>query len=154
MCTYSGSSSDTETELEHEPSWRRRRRSGLATTDPRPQNQEEQLRLETFKPNFLSSASGCFFFHILISPPPPPPPCAVEPSEETLTRRRSGVEKPLSIMDLYPHDVFSHLELDGRRRSQYNLLHKEASLDGKPGDRLSVSITSVCVLVITQYSLQ
>ncbi|XP_060922847.1 nck-associated protein 5-like isoform X2 [Limanda limanda] len=60
---------------------------------------------------------------------------SVEPSEETL--RRSGVEKPLSIMDFYPHDVFSHLELDTRRTSQYNLLHKETSLDGKAGDRLS-----------------
>ncbi|XP_035006283.2 nck-associated protein 5 isoform X2 [Hippoglossus stenolepis] len=63
---------------------------------------------------------------------------SVEPNEETLTR--SGVEKPLSIMDFYPHDVFSHLELDGRRMSQYNLLHKESSLDGKAGDRLSKEI--------------
>ncbi|XP_062236398.1 nck-associated protein 5-like isoform X1 [Platichthys flesus] len=63
---------------------------------------------------------------------------SVEPNEETLTR--SGVERPLSIMDFYPHDVFSHLELDTRRTSQYNLLHKESSLDGKAGDRLSKEI--------------
>ncbi|KAM3585294.1 uncharacterized protein V6R79_013311 [Siganus canaliculatus] len=60
---------------------------------------------------------------------------SVERNEETL--KRSSVEKPLSIMDYYQHDVFSHLEKDSRRISQYNLLHKESSLDGKAGDRLS-----------------
>ena len=49
------------------------------------------------------------------------------------------MEKSLSIMDYYQHDMFSHLEKDSRRISQYNLLHKESSLDGKAGDRLSVS---------------
>lgn len=65
-------------------------------------------------------------------------PSTVDQNEETL--KRSSVEKPLSIMDYYQHDVFSHLEKDSRRISQYNLLHKESSLDGKAGDRLSVSI--------------
>lgn len=65
-------------------------------------------------------------------------PCAVEQSEETLKKRNA--EKSLSIMDYYQHDVFSHLETDARTISQYSLLHKESSLDGKAGDRLSVSI--------------
>ncbi|KAM9836193.1 nck-associated protein 5-like [Aulostomus maculatus] len=60
---------------------------------------------------------------------------SVEQNEKTL--RRSSVERPLSIMDYYHQDVFSHLEKDSRRISQYNLLHKESSLDGKAGDRLS-----------------
>uniref|UniRef100_A0A0F8AZ08 Nck-associated protein 5 n=1 Tax=Larimichthys crocea TaxID=215358 RepID=A0A0F8AZ08_LARCR len=63
---------------------------------------------------------------------------SVDQNEETL--KRSSVEKPLSIMDYYQHDVFSHLEKDSRRISQYNLLHKESSLDGKAGDRLSKEI--------------
>lgn len=61
--------------------------------------------------------------------------------EETL--KRTSVEKSLSIMDYYQHDMFSHVEKDSRRISQYNLLHKEQSLDGKAGDRLSVSITLI-----------
>ncbi|XP_072235840.1 nck-associated protein 5-like isoform X2 [Leuresthes tenuis] len=60
---------------------------------------------------------------------------SVERNEGTLKRR--SVEKSLSIMDYYQHDMFSHLEKDSRRISQYNLLHKESSLDGKAGDRLS-----------------
>uniref|UniRef100_UPI0037E8F42B nck-associated protein 5-like n=1 Tax=Semicossyphus pulcher TaxID=241346 RepID=UPI0037E8F42B len=64
---------------------------------------------------------------------------SVDQNEETL--KRSSVEKPLSIMDFYQHDVFSHLEKDSRRISQYNLLHKESSLDGKAGDRLSKEIS-------------
>uniref|UniRef100_A0A3B3DIH4 NCK associated protein 5 n=2 Tax=Oryzias melastigma TaxID=30732 RepID=A0A3B3DIH4_ORYME len=63
---------------------------------------------------------------------------SVEQSEETLKKRNA--EKSLSIMDYYQHDVFSHLETDARTISQYSLLHKESSLDGKAGDRLSVSI--------------
>ncbi|XP_051283477.1 nck-associated protein 5 isoform X2 [Dicentrarchus labrax] len=63
---------------------------------------------------------------------------SVDQNEETL--KRSSVEKSLSIMDYYQHDVFSHLEKDSRRISQYNLLHKESSLDGKAGDRLSKEI--------------
>ncbi|XP_040888568.1 nck-associated protein 5-like isoform X2 [Toxotes jaculatrix] len=63
---------------------------------------------------------------------------SVDQNEETL--KRSSVEKSLSIMDYYQHDVFSHLEKDSRRISQYNLLHKESSLDGKAGDRLSREI--------------
>ncbi|KAM9334168.1 nck-associated protein 5-like [Symphorus nematophorus] len=63
---------------------------------------------------------------------------SVDQNEETL--KRSSVEKSLSIMDYYQHDVFSHLEKDSRRLSQYNLLHKESSLDGKAGDRLSKEI--------------
>ncbi|XP_047432355.1 nck-associated protein 5-like isoform X3 [Mugil cephalus] len=60
--------------------------------------------------------------------------------EETL--KRASVEKPLSIMDYYQHDMFSHLEQkDSRRISQYNLLHKESSLDGTAGDRLSKEIS-------------
>ncbi|KAM4602061.1 nck-associated protein 5-like [Polymixia lowei] len=62
----------------------------------------------------------------------------VDQNEETL--KRSSVEKSLSIMDCYQHDMFSHLEKDARRFSQYNLLHKETSLDGKAGDRLSKEI--------------
>ncbi|XP_059183874.1 nck-associated protein 5-like [Centropristis striata] len=63
---------------------------------------------------------------------------SVDQNEETL--KRSSVEKPLSIMDYYQHDMYSHLEKDSRRISQYNLLHKESSLDGKAGDRLSMEI--------------
>ncbi|XP_058468482.1 nck-associated protein 5-like isoform X2 [Solea solea] len=63
---------------------------------------------------------------------------SVDQSEETL--KRSSVERPLSIMDFYQQDMFSHLELDSRRISQYNLLHKESSIDGKAGDRLSKEI--------------
>ncbi|XP_030011948.1 nck-associated protein 5-like isoform X2 [Sphaeramia orbicularis] len=62
---------------------------------------------------------------------------SVEQNEETL--KRSSVETSLSIMDYYQHDMFSHLE-DSRRISQYNLLHKESSLDGNEGDRLSKEI--------------
>ncbi|XP_067356812.1 nck-associated protein 5-like isoform X1 [Channa argus] len=60
---------------------------------------------------------------------------SVDQDEETL--KRSSVEKSLSIMDYYQHDMFSHLGKESRRISQYNLLHKESSLDGKAGDRLS-----------------
>ncbi|XP_028287880.1 nck-associated protein 5-like isoform X2 [Parambassis ranga] len=60
---------------------------------------------------------------------------SVEQNEDTLKRR--SVAKSLSIMDCYQHDVFSHLEKDGRRISQYNLLHMESSLDSKAEDRLS-----------------
>nr|XP_046238558.1 nck-associated protein 5-like isoform X3 [Scatophagus argus] len=60
---------------------------------------------------------------------------SVDQNVETL--KRSSVEKSLSIMDYYQHDVFSHLEKDSRRISQYDLLHRESSLDGKAGDRLS-----------------
>ncbi|XP_074483609.1 nck-associated protein 5-like isoform X1 [Sebastes fasciatus] len=63
---------------------------------------------------------------------------SVDQNEETL--KRSSVEKSLSIMDFYQHDMYSHLEKDSRRISQYNLLHKESSLDGKAGDRLSKEI--------------
>ncbi|XP_030601878.1 nck-associated protein 5-like isoform X2 [Archocentrus centrarchus] len=62
----------------------------------------------------------------------------VEQNEDTLKRR--SVEKSLSIMDYYQHDMFSHLEKDSRKISQYNLLHKESPLDGKAGDRLSKEI--------------
>lgn len=52
-------------------------------------------------------------------------------------------------MDYYQHDMYSHLEKDSRRISQYNLLHKESSLDGKAGDRLSVSVkTAHCSQLI------
>lgn len=61
-----------------------------------------------------------------------------EQNEETLTR--SSVEKSLSIMDYYQHEMFSPVEKDSRRISQYNLLHKERSPDGRAGDRLSVSV--------------
>ncbi|XP_070711674.1 nck-associated protein 5-like [Pempheris klunzingeri] len=63
---------------------------------------------------------------------------SVDQNEDTL--RRSSVERPLSIMDYYQQDVFSHLEKDSRRISQYNLLHKDSSLDGKAGDRLSKEV--------------
>jgi len=62
----------------------------------------------------------------------------VDQNEETL--KRSGVETSLSIMDYYQHEMYSHLEKDSRRISQYNLLHTEASLDGTAGDRLGVSV--------------
>ncbi|KAM4560379.1 nck-associated protein 5-like isoform 3-T3 [Odontesthes bonariensis] len=60
---------------------------------------------------------------------------SVERNEGTLKRR--SVEKSLSIMDFYQHDMFSHLEKDSRRISHYNLLHKESPIDGSAGDRLS-----------------
>ncbi|XP_041834861.1 nck-associated protein 5-like isoform X2 [Melanotaenia boesemani] len=63
---------------------------------------------------------------------------SVEQNEDTLKRR--SVEKSLSIMDYYQHDMFSHLEKESRRISQYNLLHRESSLDVKAGDRLSKEI--------------
>uniref|UniRef100_A0A8C2WT49 NCK associated protein 5 n=2 Tax=Cyclopterus lumpus TaxID=8103 RepID=A0A8C2WT49_CYCLU len=63
---------------------------------------------------------------------------SVDQNEETL--KRSSVETSLSIMDYYQHEMYSHLEKDSRRISQYNLLHKESSLDGKAGDRLSKDI--------------
>ncbi|XP_068575555.1 nck-associated protein 5-like isoform X2 [Cebidichthys violaceus] len=63
---------------------------------------------------------------------------SVERNEETL--KRSSGEKALSIMDYYQHDMYSHLEKDSRRISQYNLLHKDSSLDGHAGDRLSKEI--------------
>ncbi|XP_028983706.1 nck-associated protein 5-like isoform X2 [Betta splendens] len=62
---------------------------------------------------------------------------SADQNEETL--KRSSVEKSLSIMDYYQHDVF-HLEKETRRISQYNLLHEDAPLDGKAGDRLSKEI--------------
>ncbi|XP_034034630.1 nck-associated protein 5-like isoform X4 [Thalassophryne amazonica] len=52
------------------------------------------------------------------------------------TLKRNSLEKSLSIMDYYQHDMFSHLEKDSRKISQYSLLHKEPLLDGKAGDRL------------------
>ncbi|XP_077958504.1 nck-associated protein 5-like isoform X3 [Gasterosteus aculeatus] len=63
---------------------------------------------------------------------------AAEQNEETLTR--SSVEKSLSIMDYYQHEMFSPVEKDSRRISQYNLLHKERSPDGRAGDRLSKEV--------------
>uniref|UniRef100_A0A3P9JTI1 Nck-associated protein 5 n=1 Tax=Oryzias latipes TaxID=8090 RepID=A0A3P9JTI1_ORYLA len=63
---------------------------------------------------------------------------SVEQNEETLEKQNA--EKSLSIMDYYQHDVFLHLETDARRISQYTLLHKESSLDGEAGDRLSKEI--------------
>lgn len=74
----------------------------------------------------------------------------VDQNEETL--KRSSVEKSLSIMDYYQHDMFSHLEKDSRRISQYNLLHKESSLDGKAGDRLSVSIKAARCLQLISFN--
>ncbi|KAF7230150.1 nck-associated protein 5 isoform X3 [Nothobranchius furzeri] len=64
---------------------------------------------------------------------------SVEQNEDTL--KRQSVEKSLSIMDYYQHEVFSQLEKDNRRISQYNLLHKESSLDGKAADLLSKEVT-------------
>lgn len=61
------------------------------------------------------------------------------------------MEKSLSIMDYYQHDVFTHLEKDSRRISQYNLLHKESSLDSTAGDRLSVSTKTAIMAVKTLY---
>ncbi|KAM9766615.1 nck-associated protein 5-like isoform 3-T3 [Menidia menidia] len=61
---------------------------------------------------------------------------SADQNEDTL-KSRSAEKKALSIMDCYQHDVFSHLEKDNRRISQYGLLLKEPSLDGKAGDRLS-----------------
>lgn len=57
---------------------------------------------------------------------------------ETLTR--VAVETPLSIMDYYQHNVFSRLEKDGQRISQYDLSGKEPSIDEKAGERLSKEI--------------
>ncbi|MEQ2161845.1 hypothetical protein GOODEAATRI_013759, partial [Goodea atripinnis] len=71
----------------------------------------------------------------LVSPQRTRRPDSVEQNEDTL--KSQNVEKSLSIMDYYQHEMFSHLEKDGRRISQYNLLHKESSLDGKAGDLIS-----------------
>ncbi|KAK1876622.1 hypothetical protein KUDE01_001945, partial [Dissostichus eleginoides] len=71
---------------------------------------------------------------------------SVDQNEETL--KRSSVEKPLSIMDFYQHDMYSHLEKDTRRISQYALLHKESSLEA--GDRLSKDISMEKMSVGTQ----
>nr|XP_020456342.1 nck-associated protein 5-like isoform X2 [Monopterus albus] len=60
---------------------------------------------------------------------------SVDQNEETL--KRSSLGKPLSIMDYYKHDMFSLLEKDSRRISQFSALHRESSLDGEAGDRLS-----------------
>ncbi|KAM4538225.1 nck-associated protein 5-like isoform 2-T2 [Fundulus diaphanus] len=75
----------------------------------------------------------------LTSPQRTKRPDSVEQTEETLKSR--SVEKSLSIMDYYQHEMFSHLEKDGRRISQYNLLHKESSMDGKAGDRISKELS-------------
>ncbi|KAM8722108.1 nck-associated protein 5-like isoform 2-T2 [Acanthopagrus schlegelii] len=72
---------------------------------------------------------------------------SVDRNEETL--KRSSVEKSLSIMDYYQHDVFTHLEKDSRRISQYNLLHKDSSLDSTAGE--SVSIKTAVTAVKTLY---
>ncbi|XP_068612700.1 nck-associated protein 5-like [Brachionichthys hirsutus] len=63
---------------------------------------------------------------------------SVAPDEETL--KRSRADKSLSIMDCYQHDVFSHLDKDGRRMSQYGLLHRGTSMDGQAGDALGEEI--------------
>lgn len=111
---------------------------GVAAKNPHGQTSEERLWsgwaffpwrfLKVFStvPHFL--ARGLKLFSL----------CAVEQNEETL--KKQNAEKSLSIMDYYQHDVFLHLETDARRISQYTLLHKESSLDGEAGDRLSVSI--------------
>ncbi|XP_047211308.1 nck-associated protein 5-like isoform X3 [Girardinichthys multiradiatus] len=65
---------------------------------------------------------------------------SVEQNEDTL--KSQNVEKSLSIMDYYQHEMFSHLEKDGRRISQYNLLHKESSPDGKAGDLISMELSA------------
>ena len=118
------------------------RRKGPWSTEPR---SATQVRLKAAI--FLSFS---FFF----SPPLFPfitkiLRLAVDRNEETL--KRSSVEKSLSIMDYYQHDVFTHLEKDSRRISQYNLLHKESSLDSTAGERLSVSIKTAVTAVKTLY---
>ncbi|XP_068446999.1 nck-associated protein 5-like isoform X2 [Clinocottus analis] len=75
---------------------------------------------------------------------------SVDRSEETLKRR--SVETSLSIMDYYQHEMYSHLEKDSRRISQYNLLHKESSLDGNAGDRLSKELPAEKAPVSAQSS--
>ncbi|XP_019746824.1 nck-associated protein 5 isoform X3 [Hippocampus comes] len=45
------------------------------------------------------------------------------------TPRSSSVEDPLSIMDFYQRDMFSQLEKDSKRISQYDLLHKETAIN-------------------------
>ncbi|XP_055764006.1 nck-associated protein 5-like isoform X3 [Salvelinus fontinalis] len=63
---------------------------------------------------------------------------------EEKTMKRSSVGKFPSIMDYYQHDMFSHVEKDDHRRSfsQYNLLHNQSLLEGKAGDRLSITLHS------------
>ncbi|KAM9328225.1 nck-associated protein 5-like [Pholidichthys leucotaenia] len=64
---------------------------------------------------------------------------SVEQNDETL--KRSSVEKSFSIMDYYQHDMFSHLEKDSCKSSQYSVLRKESPLDGRAGDRLSKEVS-------------
>ncbi|XP_068165404.1 nck-associated protein 5-like isoform X3 [Antennarius striatus] len=59
---------------------------------------------------------------------------SVDQNEETL--KRSGTDESLSIMDCYQHHVFSRLDTDSRRRSQYGVFHRRSSLDSRAGDAL------------------
>ncbi|KAM4711114.1 LOW QUALITY PROTEIN: nck-associated protein 5-like [Anableps anableps] len=63
----------------------------------------------------------------------PERPDSAEQNEDTL-------KKSLSIMDYYQHELFSHLEKDGRRISQFSLLHQESCLDGTAGGRKELSV--------------
>lgn len=144
VCTYSGSSSsDTETEPEGTGSTlgspqktlinrAKKNDSGMLGNCSRWMiYKAPSIVIMSFVEVGSSLTKSAFFFKLF-------PPFTVEQNEDTLKRR--SVEKSLSIMDCYQHDMFSHLEKDSRKISQYNLLHKESSLDGKAGDRLSVSI--------------
>lgn len=141
MCTYSGSSSDTETELEE---------TGSTLGSP-----QRTLTHRAKKCDSGALKAAIFLSFPFVSFPPLFPSLtkilrpAVDRNEETL--KRSSVEKSLSIMDYYQHDVFTHLEKDSRRISQYNLLHKESSLDSTAGDRLSVSTKRAITAVKTLY---
>ena len=141
VCTYSGSSSDTETELED---------TGSTLGSP------QRTLIHRAKKRDSGAFESCHFSLLLVLFFPPLFPfitkilrLAVDRNEETL--KRSSVEKSLSIMDYYQHDVFTHLEKDSRRISQYNLLHKESSLDSTAGERLSVSIKTAVTAVKTLY---
>ncbi|XP_049611537.1 nck-associated protein 5 isoform X1 [Syngnathus scovelli] len=66
---------------------------------------------------------------------------SVDRCEKTL--KSGGVENPLSIMDLYQHEMFPQLEKDSRRISQYDLLRKESALDVL-GKEIAPAKTAVC----------
>ncbi|XP_077418997.1 nck-associated protein 5-like isoform X3 [Vanacampus margaritifer] len=69
---------------------------------------------------------------------------SVEQCEKTL--KSGSVDNPLSIMDLYQHEMFSPVEKDSRKIRQYDLLRKEAALNAR--DKLSKEIaagkTAIC----------
>ncbi|XP_061745417.1 nck-associated protein 5-like isoform X3 [Nerophis ophidion] len=66
---------------------------------------------------------------------------SAEQSGKTL--RSGSMDSSLSIMDFYQHEMFSHREKDSNRICDYNLLHKDSSLQA--GDRVSVTLEKTVV---------